>query len=74
MKRQKLFVLLSALLLTFVSISAIPVDRLKAHVTWLADPAREGRRAGTSGAAAAAEYIAQQLKGMGCDVQFQDFG
>ena len=74
MKTRKLSVFLSALLLTFVSISAIPVDRLKAHVTWLADPAREGRRAGTSGAAAAAEYIAQQLKGMGCDVQFQDFG
>ena len=31
-------VVISALL----SISAVSVDRLKAHVTWLSDPAREG--------------------------------
>src|SRR5438876_5551151 len=62
------------LFLALLSISAISVDRLKAHVTWLADPAREGRHAGTPGAAAAAEYISQQLKEMGCEVQMQDFG
>src|SRR5438128_771716 len=66
--------IVSALLLALVSISAISVDRLKLHVTWLADPAREGRFAGSPGAAAAADYIAQQLKDMGCEVQMQDFG
>src|SRR5207245_10662077 len=57
-----------------LTLSAVSVDRLKAHVTWLADPAREGRQASTPGAAAAAEYIARQLKEIGCDVQMQDFG
>ena len=38
------------------------------------DPAREGRHAGSAGAAAAAEYISQQLKELGCDVQMQEFG
>jgi len=64
-----------ALLLTAIlSISAVSVDSLKGHVTWLSDPAREGRRAGTPGATAAAEYIAKQLKDLGCEVQMQDFG
>src|SRR2546421_10233619 len=62
------------LFLALLSISAISVDRLKAHVAWLADPAREGRYAGSPGAAAAAQYIAGQLKELGCDVQMQDFG
>jgi hypothetical protein len=57
-----------------LSISAVTVDRLKAHVTWLSDAAREGRYAGSPGAAASAEYILQQLKELGCDVQKQDFG
>jgi hypothetical protein len=65
---------IAALSLALVSISAVSVDRLKEHVTWLADPARAGRHAGTPGAAAAAEYISQQLKALGCDVQTQDFG
>src|SRR5437764_1497796 len=74
MRTKKLPLILVSFLLALLSISAISVDRLKAHVTWLSDPAREGRHAGTPGAAAAAEYIAQQLKEMGCDVQMQDFG
>ena len=70
----------NSILLAFVaiagllSISAVSVDQLKAHVTWLSDPAREGRYAGSPGAAAAADYISQQLKALGCDVQMQDFG
>jgi len=66
--------LLIAFLLALFSISAVPVDRLKAHVAWLADPVREGRRAGTPGAAMAADYIAQQLKSLGSEVQIQEFG
>src|SRR5215813_6737518 len=65
---------LLTLFLAALSISAVSLDRLKAHVAWLADPAREGRHAGSPGAAAAAEYISQQLKELGCDVQVQDFG
>lgn len=60
-------------LAALLCISAVSVDRLKAHVTWLADPAREGRHAGSPGAAAAAEYIAQQLKEMEFEVRMQDF-
>src|SRR5438876_2687154 len=62
------------LFLALLSIAAVSVDHLEAHVTWLAGPAREGRHAGTAGAAAAAEYISAQLKQLGCDVQMQDFG
>src|ERR1044071_6714886 len=74
MNPRKVSVFLGSLLVALLSISAISVDHLKAHVTWLADPAREGRHAGTPGAAAAAEYISEQLKALGCEVQMQDFG
>jgi Peptidase family M28 len=74
MKTRRLAFIIATLLLALLSISAVSVDRLKAHVTWLADPAREGRHAGMPGAAASAEYIAQQLRDLGCDVQMQDFG
>jgi acetylornithine deacetylase/succinyl-diaminopimelate desuccinylase-like protein len=74
MKNRRIRIFFAIAFLAFLSISAISVDRLKAHVTWLADPARQGRYAGSAGAAASAEYISQQLKEMGCDVQMQDFG
>src|SRR5204862_8191597 len=73
-KTKKPSLFLSALLLALLTLSAVSADRLKSHVTWLADPAREGRYAGTPGAAAAADYIANQFKEIGCDVQMQDFG
>src|SRR5262247_3308715 len=72
-KRERALFILT-FFLALLSVSAVSVDRLKAHVMWLADSAREGRHAGTPGAAAAAEYISQQLKELGCDVQIQDFG
>ena len=74
MKSRKLGLFVASLLLALLTVSAVTADLLKAHVTWLADPAREGRYAGTPGGAAAAEYIARQLKDLGCDVQMQDFG
>src|SRR5215831_4276212 len=73
-KKREGLLYIASVVLALLSISAVSVDRLKAHVTWLADPAREGRHAGTPGAAASAEYISQQLKELGCDVQMQDFG
>ena len=71
---QKLLLFVASLVLALLTLSAVSVDRLKGHVSWLADPAREGRQASTAGAAAASDYIAQQFKEIGCDVQMQDFG
>jgi hypothetical protein len=71
---RKLAALIAVLLLSGVSFSAVSVDRLKTHVAWLSDPVREGRRAGTPAAAAAAEYIGMQFKDLGGAVQTQDFG
>jgi hypothetical protein len=74
MKTKKIGLLIASLFLALLTLSAVSADRLKAHITWLADPAREGRYAGSPGAIAAADYIAQQLKELGCDVRMQDFG
>jgi hypothetical protein len=74
MKPKRLPLLIASLLLALLTLSAVSADRLKAEITWLADPAREGRYAGSPGGAAAADYIARQLKEIGCDVQMQDFG
>jgi len=70
----KTLALLSCLLAACLAISAIQPDRLRTHVTWLADPAREGRKAGQPGAVQSAEYIAEQFKQIGFDVQTQEFG
>jgi hypothetical protein len=43
-------------------------------VAWLADTARQGRRAGSPGAADAAKYISGQFRQLGFDVQIQEFG
>jgi hypothetical protein len=67
-------IILVSLLLALLSFSAVSVDRLKTDVTWLADPAREGRYAGSPAARAAADYIAAKFKESGFDVQMQDFG
>ncbi len=74
MKLHKLRNLTILLLIVALSIAAISVDRLKTNVTWLADPAREGRHSGSAGAAASAEYIAGKLRDTGYDVRVQEFG
>jgi hypothetical protein len=66
--------LVALFLVALLSISAISVNSLRSHVEWLADPAREGRRAGSAGAAASAQYIAGQLRDMSFQVQMQEFG
>jgi len=71
---RKISVLIASLLVGLLTISAISVDRLKSHVTWLSDPAREGRHGGTAGAAATADYLAEKFKELGFDVQKQEFG
>lgn len=74
MKLRRIRIFATLALLALLCLGAVSADRLRAHVTWLADPARQGRHAGSAGAAAAADYISQQLKDMGCEVQTQDFG
>jgi hypothetical protein len=74
MRQTKLFTLIAALLIALFTISAVSVDRLKTMVTWLADPAREGRKAGTTGGRAAGDYIAGKFKEIGFEVQMQEFG
>ena len=74
MKMKKFSVFVAALLLALLTISAISADRLKATVTWLTDPAREGRYGGSPGAVAAAEYISTKFKENGFEVQTQEFG
>src|SRR2546430_1446157 len=48
-----------------VSDSAPQVERLRSHVTYLASDKLEGRRTGTDGAKAAAEYIAREFLRLG---------
>ncbi|MFN0242875.1 MAG: M28 family peptidase [Planctomycetota bacterium] len=48
-----------------VRVDADAAQRLQADVAWLADDAREGRRAGTEGARAAGEWIAARFTELG---------
>ena len=54
--------------------SAVDVARLRADVTYLASDKLEGRRTGTPGAAAAAEYIAGEFKRLGLKPGASDAG
>lgn len=71
------FIVAAALILVSTISSAAPsaaVERIHANVSWLADSARQGRRAGTQGAADAANYISNQFRELGYEVQMQEFG
>src|SRR5712691_2711891 len=74
MTTKRLSLLIASLLVGLLTISAISVDGLKSDLTWLSDPAREGRHGGTAGAAAAADYLVDKFKELGFDVQKQEFG
>jgi hypothetical protein len=74
LRQQKRYLLLAALILAFLSVSAIRVDRIKSHVAFLAGPDLAGRRSGEPGAVKAAEYIAGQFRSAGFDVRLQEFG
>src|SRR2546427_11154897 len=71
---RKLFRFTALFIVAVLLISAISTDRLRTTVVWLADPAREGRHAGSKGAAASAEYIAGKFRELGYTVQLQEFG
>jgi hypothetical protein len=47
------------------SVDRFPVATFRAHVAWLADDARDGRRAGSGGGRDAGEYIARHLAAAG---------
>jgi hypothetical protein len=68
------FQLFALVLIATLSFAAVSEERLKTVVTWLADPAREGRHAGFKGAATAADYIAKQMVDIGYNPQMQEFG
>ncbi len=51
---------------------AIDPDRARAEVSWLADPARGGRAAGTPGDAQAARWIAERFREAGLAPAFGD--
>ena len=68
-----LFVGALPLLSSCVSLDPDP-SRLAADVTWMADDAREGRRAGTEGESATTEWLAARLEGLGLEPVGEDGG
>src|SRR5678816_1073298 len=73
MRQRRLRVLTAGLLVAFLSAAAIPVDRLRSHVTFLSSPELNGRRSAQPGATKAAQYIFDQFKQGGFDVRMQEF-
>lgn len=70
-------IVVAALIFVCTISSAAPagsIERIHSHVSWLADSARQGRRAGTQGAVDSANYISGQFRDSGFDVQMQEFG
>jgi Peptidase family M28 len=73
MRQRRLYIFTAGLFVALLSVSAIRLDRLRAHVTFLAAPELGGRRSGQPGAAKAAQYIFDQFKQSGFDVRMQEF-
>ena len=73
MRQRRLYVLTAGLVVAFLSVGAIRVDRLRGHVTFLASPDLAGRRSGQPGATKAAQYIFDQFRQAGFDVRMQEF-
>jgi hypothetical protein len=74
MRPRRLYLLTVCLIVAFLSVAAIRVDKLREHVTFLASPDLAGRRSGQPGAAKAAQYIFDQFQQSGFDVRMQEFG
>ncbi|HKP45364.1 MAG TPA: M20/M25/M40 family metallo-hydrolase [Pyrinomonadaceae bacterium] len=70
-----LSVVMAVALVALAQQPALSVDKLRAHITYLASDKLEGRRTGTEGANLAAEYIAKEFarygvqRGIGYDTQ-----
>lgn len=52
----------------------LPADRVKADVSWLADPARRGRVEGTPGLEAAGAFVEERLRELGLEPAAQAAG
>jgi hypothetical protein len=74
MRHRRLYVLTVCLILAFLSIAAIRVDKLREHVTFLTSPDLAGRRSGQPGAVKAGQYIFDQFQQAGFQVRMQEFG
>jgi hypothetical protein len=73
MRQRRLYLLTACLIAAFLSVAAIPVDKLRQHVSFLASEDLAGRRSGQPGAAKAAQYIFDQFQQAGFNVQMQEF-
>jgi hypothetical protein len=74
MRQRRLYLLTVCLILAFLSVAAIPVDKVREHVTFLTSPDLAGRRSGQPGAEKAAQYIFGQFQQAGFEVRMQEFG
>jgi len=70
---RRLPALVAGLLVALLSVSGVQIDRLRSHVTFLADPSLAGRRSGQPGAVKAAQYVFDQFQQAGFDVRLQEF-
>src|SRR5205085_3259863 len=73
MKQRKTLPFIAGLLVALLSASGVQTDRLRSHVTFLADPSLAGRRSGQPGAVKAAQYVFDQFQQAGFDVRMQEF-
>ena len=73
MKQRKTLTFIAGLLVALLSVSGVQTDRLRSHVTFLADPSLAGRRSGQPGAVKAAQYVFDQFQRAGFDVRMQEF-
>jgi len=71
---RRLYLLTVCLIVAFLSVAAIPVNKLRDHVNFLASPDLAGRRSGQPGAERAAQYVFNQLQQAGFNAQMQEFG
>jgi len=70
-QRRSIFVV--GFLTALLSVSAVRLDRIQSHVTWLSNPELAGRRSAQPGALRAAQYIFDQFRQAGFDVRMQEF-
>jgi hypothetical protein len=73
MKRQRKIFFIAGIFVALLSVSAVRVDRIQSHVTFLTSADLNGRRSAQPGARKAAQYIFDQFKQSGFDVRMQEF-
>ena len=71
--KQRRIALVVGFLAAVLSVSAVRLDRIQSHVTFLSSPELAGRRSAQPGAVKAAQYIFDQFRMAGFDVRMQEF-